>query len=117
MGRTSDTRDTRSCRPGNGIGTPPRSCGGSENQRATYSTVGASLGASTARSSSAIPVSSWIRVAYRRNTCRYVASTGLFVDVACIGICDTVLVMLGDDGSESIPDGFRASLQYAMLKP
>ena len=45
------------------------------------------------------------------------ASTGLFVDVACIGICDTVLVMLGDDGSESIPDGFRASLQYAMLKP
>ncbi len=47
----------------------------------------------------------------------FIASTGLFLDGACTGICDTVLVMLGDDGPEPTRDGFRALLQYAMLKP
>jgi acyl-CoA thioester hydrolase len=37
----------------------------------------------------------------------FIASTGLFVAGACIGVCDTVLVLLGDDGPEPIPDDFR----------
>ncbi|MGI9164699.1 MAG: acyl-CoA thioesterase, partial [Mycobacterium sp.] len=33
----------------------------------------------------------------------YVASTGLFVGGACIGVCDTVLVLIGDDGPVPLP--------------
>lgn len=46
----------------------------------------------------------------------FIASTGLFVADSCIGVCDTVLVMLGDDGPEPIPDAFRAALEAAMLR-
>ncbi len=46
----------------------------------------------------------------------FVASTGLFVAGTCIGVCDTVLVMLGDDGPEPIPDEFRAALEAAGLR-
>jgi acyl-CoA thioester hydrolase len=45
----------------------------------------------------------------------FVASTGLFLAGECIGVCDTVLVMLGDEGPVPIPDDFRAALQTAML--
>ncbi len=46
----------------------------------------------------------------------FIASTGLFVAGECIGVCDTVLVMLGDSGPEPIPDEFRASLEDALLR-
>jgi acyl-CoA thioester hydrolase len=45
----------------------------------------------------------------------YIASTGLFVNDACIGVCDTVLVLLGRDGPVPIPDGLRAALQTVVL--
>ena len=45
----------------------------------------------------------------------YVASTGLFIDDTCIGVCDTVLVLLGDDGPVPLPDDFRAGLQKVLL--
>ena len=45
----------------------------------------------------------------------YVASTGLFIDGTCIGVCDTVLVALGDDGPVPIPDDLRATLQTVLL--
>ena len=45
----------------------------------------------------------------------FIASTGLFVAGECIGVCDTVLVLLGDEGPEPIPDEFRAALQSALL--
>ncbi|MDA0250585.1 MAG: acyl-CoA thioesterase [Actinomycetota bacterium] len=45
----------------------------------------------------------------------YVASTGLFVDGGCIGVCDTVLVLLGDQGPEPLSDEFRAGLQTVLL--
>jgi len=45
----------------------------------------------------------------------FIASTGLFVAGECIGVCDTVLVALGDNGPAPIPDEFRAALQAAML--
>ena len=46
----------------------------------------------------------------------YVASTGLFIDDKCIGVCDTVLVLVGDDGPAPIPEGFRAALQTVLLR-
>ena len=46
----------------------------------------------------------------------YVASTGLFVEGACIGVCDTVLVLLGNDGPEPIPEEFRAALETVRLR-
>jgi acyl-CoA thioester hydrolase len=46
----------------------------------------------------------------------YVASTGLFVDGACIGVCDTVLVLLGNDGPEPIPEEFRAARETVRLR-
>lgn len=46
----------------------------------------------------------------------FIASTGLFVDGSCIGICDTVLVLLGDDGPLPIPDEFRAALETVRLR-
>ena len=45
----------------------------------------------------------------------YVACTGLFMDGVCLGVCDTVLVMLGDDGPTELPDEFRAALQTVSL--
>ena len=45
----------------------------------------------------------------------YVASTGLFIDGTCIGVCDTVLVALGDDGPVPIPDNLRAALHTVLL--
>jgi acyl-CoA thioester hydrolase len=46
----------------------------------------------------------------------YVASTGLFIDGTCIGVCDTVLVALGDDGPVPLSDEFRAALQTVLLR-
>lgn len=45
----------------------------------------------------------------------YVASTGLFRDGVCIGVCDTVLVLLGEDGPTPLPDELRAALQTLLL--
>ena len=45
----------------------------------------------------------------------YVASTALFIGGRCIGVCDTVLVALGDDGPVPLPDEFRAALQTVRL--
>ncbi|MEI7517945.1 MAG: acyl-CoA thioesterase [Mycobacteriaceae bacterium] len=45
----------------------------------------------------------------------YVASTALFISGSCIGVCDTVLVALGDDGPVPLPDEFRAALQTVLL--
>ncbi len=46
----------------------------------------------------------------------FVASTGLFLRGACIGVCDTVLVLLDDDGPTPISDEFRAALETVRLK-
>ena len=46
----------------------------------------------------------------------FVASTGLFVDGTCVGVCDTVLVLLGDDGPVPIPDHVLAALETVRLK-
>jgi acyl-CoA thioester hydrolase len=46
----------------------------------------------------------------------YVAATGLFIEGRCIGVCDTVLVLLGGEGPEPIPDEFRAALEAAGLR-
>ncbi len=45
----------------------------------------------------------------------FIASTGLFLNGSCIGICDTVLVLLGEDGPTPIPDAFRAALETVLL--
>jgi len=45
----------------------------------------------------------------------YVASTALFIGGSCIGVCDTVLVALGDDGPVPLTDEFRAALQTVLL--
>lgn len=45
----------------------------------------------------------------------FIASTGLFIDGSCIGVCDTVLVLLGEDGPTPIPDEFRAALETVVL--
>lgn len=45
----------------------------------------------------------------------YIASTALFLNGACIGVCDTVLVLLDDNGPMPIPDDFRAALQTRVL--
>lgn len=47
----------------------------------------------------------------------YVASTALFIGGSCIGVCDTVLVALGDDGPIPLPDEFRTALQTVLLAP
>jgi acyl-CoA thioester hydrolase len=46
----------------------------------------------------------------------YVASTGLFIAGACIGVCDTVLVALGENGPEPLTEEFRAALQKVLLR-
>jgi acyl-CoA thioester hydrolase len=45
----------------------------------------------------------------------YVASTALFIGGSCIGVCDTVLVALGDDGPVPLTDEFRAALQTVLI--
>ncbi|GAY18852.1 acyl-CoA thioesterase [Mycobacterium sp. shizuoka-1] len=45
----------------------------------------------------------------------FIASTGLFVDDRCIGVCDTVLVLLGDDGPVPIPEDRLAALESVRL--
>lgn len=45
----------------------------------------------------------------------YVVSTGLFVGETCVGLCDTVLVMLGDDGPLPLPEDARARLGDYLL--
>lgn len=46
----------------------------------------------------------------------FVASTALFVDDACISLCDTVLVLLDDDGPTPIPADPRAHLESLQLQ-
>ncbi|HEX2214152.1 MAG TPA: acyl-CoA thioesterase [Mycobacterium sp.] len=46
----------------------------------------------------------------------FVASTGLFLEGACVSLCDTVLVLLGDDGPTPIPDDARARLASLQLQ-
>ena len=45
----------------------------------------------------------------------FVASTGLFIEDSCIGVCDTVLVLLGDDGPVPLSDDARAKLEKVLL--
>ncbi|WNG89228.1 acyl-CoA thioesterase [Mycobacterium sp. ITM-2016-00317] len=45
----------------------------------------------------------------------FVASSALFLDGACVSLCDTVLVLLGDDGPSPIPDEVRADLESLRL--
>ena len=40
----------------------------------------------------------------------FVASTGLFLGDTCVSLCDTVLVLLDDDGPTPIPDAARDRL-------
>ena len=46
----------------------------------------------------------------------YVASTALFIDDACISLCDTVLVLLDEDGPMPIPDDARTQLASLHLR-
>ena len=46
----------------------------------------------------------------------FIASTGLFLDGSCIGVCDTVLVLLGQTGPTPISDEFRVALETVLLK-
>ena len=46
----------------------------------------------------------------------YVASTGLFLGQRCIGVCDTVLVLVGDDGPAPLPDELRDALGTVALR-
>jgi acyl-CoA thioester hydrolase len=45
----------------------------------------------------------------------FVASTALFIDDACISLCDTVLVLLDDDGPTPVPDDAREKLVALQL--
>ena len=45
----------------------------------------------------------------------FVASTGLFIEGRCIGVCDTVLVLLGEDGPVPLSDDARAALENLLL--
>ncbi|GJF10052.1 hypothetical protein NGTWS0302_25320 [Mycolicibacterium cyprinidarum] len=45
----------------------------------------------------------------------FIASSGLFLDDACVSLCDTVLVLLDDDGPTPIPDDARARLDALRL--
>jgi acyl-CoA thioester hydrolase len=45
----------------------------------------------------------------------FVASTALFIDDACISLCDAVLVILDDNGPTPIPDDARAQLMSLAL--
>lgn len=46
----------------------------------------------------------------------FVAATALFIDGACISLCDTVLVILDDDGPTPIPDDARTELAALQLR-
>ncbi|MGE2834813.1 acyl-CoA thioesterase [Mycobacterium sp. SMC-4] len=46
----------------------------------------------------------------------FVASTALFLGDACISLCDTVLVLVGDDGPTPIPDDARDRLTSLALR-
>lgn len=46
----------------------------------------------------------------------FVASTGLFVDGSCVGVCDTVMVVLDDDGPVAMSDDLRAALESVRLR-
>ena len=45
----------------------------------------------------------------------FVASSALFHDEGCVSLCDTVLVLLDDDGPTPIPDDARAHLMSLRL--
>lgn len=45
----------------------------------------------------------------------YVASTALFVDGTCVGLCDAVLVVLDHDGPTPIPAAARERLTELLL--
>ena len=45
----------------------------------------------------------------------FIASTALFHDDACISLCDSVLVLLDDNGPTPIPDDARAHLDSLQL--
>lgn len=46
----------------------------------------------------------------------YVVSTALFIGEDCVGLCDTVLVVLGDDGPIAIPEQARELLGAHLLR-
>ncbi len=47
----------------------------------------------------------------------FVASTGLFIEGSCIGVCDTVLVLLDDDGPVPLSDdGPRGSCEITVRR-
>lgn len=46
----------------------------------------------------------------------FVASTGLFLGETCIGVCDTVLVLLDDNGPAPLPDELRSALADVLLR-
>ncbi|WP_137146831.1 thioesterase family protein [Mycolicibacterium sp. CR10] len=46
----------------------------------------------------------------------FVAATALFVDDVCISLCDTVLVLLDEDGPAPIPDDARSTLTSLHLR-
>jgi len=46
----------------------------------------------------------------------YIAASALFVDDQCISVCDTVLVVLGDNGPVAIPDDARQRLEAMRLR-
>lgn len=45
----------------------------------------------------------------------FIASTGLFIDGTCIGVCDAVLVLVGDSGPVPVPEELRVGLQTVLL--
>ena len=47
----------------------------------------------------------------------FVASSALFIDQKCISTCDTVLVVVDDDGPRPIPGDVRVRLQDMILRP
>jgi acyl-CoA thioester hydrolase len=46
----------------------------------------------------------------------FIASTALFIDEVCVTLCDTVLVLLDDNGPTPIPDAERATLADLALR-
>ena len=47
----------------------------------------------------------------------FVASTGLFLGETCIGVCDTVLVLLDGNRPAPLPDELRSALAGLLLRP
>lgn len=46
-----------------------------------------------------------------------VVSSGLFIDDRCISVCDTTLVLVGNDGPVPFPEGTREVMRKLMLRP